>query len=61
MEVVEKEMERDKEKEKDWNEVPDNEIAEIPVNDILKEEERATDMSGFKTYLTMIYGEREAT
>jgi hypothetical protein len=59
MEVVEKEMERLK--EKDWNEIPDAEIAEIPDNDILKEEDRFTDMSGFDTYLTMIYGEKQGT
>jgi hypothetical protein len=58
MEMVEKEMEIENERNRDWNEVPENEIDDIPERDIIKEEDTGTDMSGFESYLRKIYGER---
>lgn len=46
------------EEARDYNEISDSEIAEIPDKEIIKEDDRATDMSGFETYLKMVFGEK---
>ena len=42
--MVEKEIDQ----EKDWNDVPDAVINELPPSHIIKEEDIATDMNGFE-------------
>ena len=65
MEQVEKELDQEKDllhsNSRDWNEVPDNEIAEIPDIAIIKEEDRGTDMSDFEAYLKQTFGETHFT
>lgn len=46
------------EDEKDWSKATDNEMAEITDKQIIKEDDRSTDMLGFEAYLKSVYGER---